>query len=168
VVVSLVGIEQGILVAMLVSLGDRTRRTARPRDVILGRVPGTEHWIPPDVGRPTEGVPGVIVYLMYGPLWYGNAGYFRSRVRQIVASAPHPLHALVLDADAMSDIDFTGARTLGQLATELRRHGVTIAIARSSHLVHHDLKHSGLLQSIGADRLFASVDEAVKALAAEA
>ena len=167
-VVSFLGIEQGILVAMFVSLADRTRRTARPRDVVLGRVPGTEHWIPPDVGRPTEGVPGVIVYLMYAPLWYGNAGYFRSRVGQIVASAPHPVHALVLDADAMSDIDFTGARTLGELATELRQQGVALAIARSSHDVHHDLKHSGLLQSIGQDRLFTSVDEAVKALAAQA
>jgi len=167
-VVSFLGIEQGILVAMLLSLADRTRRTARPRDVILGRVPGTEHWIPPDVGRPTELVPGVIVYLMYAPLWYGNAGYIRSRVRQIVASAPHPVHALVLDANAMSDIDYTGARTLGELATELRQQGVTIAIARSSHLVHHDLKHSGLLQSIGPDRLFASVEEAVNALANQA
>ena len=163
-VVAVVGIEQGVLLAMLLSLAERTRRTARPRDAVLGRVPGTDHWIPPDVGRDTEGVPGVIVYLVYAPLWYGNAAYVADRLRHLVASASQPVRGLVLDADAISDIDFTGARALGELADELRRDGVAFAIARSSHLVHHDLKHSGLLQSIGQDQLFASVEEAVAAV----
>jgi MFS superfamily sulfate permease-like transporter len=117
------------------------------------------------VGRPTEQVPGVIVYLVYAPLWYGNSDYVRQRVRQVIEAAAGPVHALVLDANAMSDIDYTGARTLGELATELARRGVTTAIARSSHLVHHDLKHSGLLVDIGPDHLFATVEDAVEALA---
>ncbi|MGH3184717.1 MAG: SulP family inorganic anion transporter, partial [Streptosporangiaceae bacterium] len=73
--VAFIGIEQGVVLAALLSLADRTRRTARPVDVILGREPGTGHWIPPNIGRPTEQVPGVIVYLPYAPLWYGNADY---------------------------------------------------------------------------------------------
>jgi MFS superfamily sulfate permease-like transporter len=63
-VVALVGIEQGVLLAMILSLADRTRRTLRPRDTLLGRDPGTDHWIPRDIGRPTEEVPGVLVYLV--------------------------------------------------------------------------------------------------------
>jgi MFS superfamily sulfate permease-like transporter len=163
--VAFFGIEPGLVVAMLLSLAERTRRTARPRDAILGRVPGTDHWIPPDVGRTTEQAPGVVVYLVYAPLWYGNASYVRERVRQLVTAAPQPVHGLVLDANAMSDIDFTGARMLGELAAELERDGVAVAIARSSHLVHHDLKHSGLLQSLGPKRLFVAVEDAVDALA---
>ena len=164
--VALFGIEVGVVVALVLSLADRTRRAARPRDVILGRVPGTDHWIPPDVGRPTEQVPGIIVYLLYAPLWYGNADYIRLRVRAIVDSVDLPVHAFILNANAMSDIDFTGARALGDLATELQARGVTLAIARASHLVHHDLKHSGLLPTIGSHRLFATVEDAVSALAA--
>ncbi len=167
-VVSFIGIEQGILVAMLLCLADRTRRAARPQDVILGREPGTDHWIPPDVGRPTEQVPGVVVYLIYGPLWYGNAVHIRRRIREILNSAAHPVHAIVLDANGMSDIDYTGAQTLAALATELKQRGVTTGIARSSHLVHHDLKHSGLLETIGPDHLFATVEAAIEALATEA
>lgn len=161
--VSFFGIEMGVVVALLVSLADRTRRAARPREVILGRVPGSDHWIPPDIGHLTEQVPGIIVYLIYAPLWYGNADHVRLRIRQIVEAAPKPLRALVLNANAMSDIDFTGARTLRELAAELEEQGVAVAIARASHLVHHDLKHSGLLDSIGPDRLFASVEDAVAA-----
>jgi SulP family sulfate permease len=162
--VSFLGIEQGVVVAMLLALGDRTRRTVRPRDAILGREPGTDHWIPTDVGRPTEQVSGVVVYLVYAPLWYANADYIRARILQIIDAAPATTHALVFDANAVSDIDYTGARAFSELATELRQRGVTVAIARASHLVHHDLKHSGLLQDLGPDRVCASVEEAVAAL----
>jgi SulP family sulfate permease len=77
------------------------------------------------------------------------------------------VHAIVLDANGMSDIDYTAAQTLGVLATELEQQGVTTGIARSSHLVHQDLKHSGLLEIISPDHLFATVEEAIDALAKE-
>jgi SulP family sulfate permease len=168
VAVSFFGIEQGVLVAMLLSLADRTRRAARPRDVILGREPGTPHWIPPDVGRPTEQVPGVTVYLIYAPLWYGNADYVRLRVREILDSAAPPVHAFVLDAAAISDIDYTGARMLGELAAELKQRGIKTAVARCSHLVHHDLKHGGIIDAIGQECVFPTVESAVAALAKHA
>jgi high affinity sulfate transporter 1 len=164
VVVAFVGIEQGVALAMVLSLADRTRRTARPQDTVLGRQPGTDHWIPVDIGHTTEEVPGLLVYLVYAPLWYGNADYFRNRVRQLVSAAPSPVHAMVLDAVAISDIDYTGLQALGDLVAELHRQGVTLAIARSSHLVHHDLKHGALLQQLGPGHLFTSVEAAVEAL----
>ena len=163
-VVAFVGIEQGVVLAMLLSLADRTRRAARPRDAVLGRELGTDHWIPVDVGRPTEQVPGALVYLVYAPLWYGNAQHVTERIEQLVDRAPEPVSVVVVDADAMSDIDFTGLRALRGLVKRLRAKGVTLAIARASHLVHHDLKHGALLEEIGADRLFPSVAEALDTL----
>jgi sulfate permease, SulP family len=163
-VVALVGIEQGIVVAIVLSLADRTRRAARPRDTLLGREPGTDHWIPVDVGAPTEQVAGVLVYLVYAPLWYGNADYLRLRLAQLVADAVDPVRVVILDANAMSDIDYTGLQALRALATELDRRGVTIGVARASHLVHHEIKHGALLTQLGHDHLFASVEEAVTSL----
>jgi len=166
--VALLGIEQGVVVAMLLVLADRTRRAARPRDVVLGREPGTDHWMPPDVGRETEQVPGVVVYLIYGPLWYGNANHVMLRIRRILDSATQPIHALVLDANAISDLDYTGSRAFGELVTGLHEQGVSTVIARSSRLVHHDLKQSGLLKAIGPNRLFPTVEDAVHAVAEQA
>jgi high affinity sulfate transporter 1 len=163
-IVAFVGIEQGVVVAMGLSLADRTRRAARPSDSVLGREIGTDHWIPTDIGRPTEQVPGVLVYLIYGPLWYGNADYVRLRIPAVIKEASGPVHGLVLDANGMSDIDYTGAQTLGALVDELKDAGVKTVIARSSHLVHHDLKHSGLLAIFGADGLCGSVEDAVETL----
>jgi high affinity sulfate transporter 1 len=166
-VVAVFGVEVGVVVAMLLALAGRTRRAARPPDVVLGRVPGTEHWIPPDIGRATEQVPGVVVYLIYAPLWYGNADYFRIRVMDILDSAAAPLRVFVLDANGISDIDYTGAGALGEVAAELKRRQVALGVARASHLVHRCLKHSALLQYIGSDHLFSTVEEAVEALTGE-
>ncbi len=163
-VVAVVGIEQGIALALILSLADRTWRSARPRDAILGRAPGTDHWIPVDIGLPTEQVTGVLVYLVYAALWYGNADYLRMRIRHLVDAASGPVHAVVLDAAGVSDIDYTGLQALRDLVTELGQRGVTIAIARASHLVHHDLKHGAILAQLGPDHLFPSVDQAVTAL----
>jgi len=58
---------------------------------------------------------------------------------------------VILDANAMSDIDYTGLQALRGLALELQQLGVTVAIARASRLVHHDLKHGALLEQLGDD-----------------
>jgi MFS superfamily sulfate permease-like transporter len=163
-VVALVGIEQGVLAALILSLADRTRRSARPQDAVLGREPGTDHWVPLDVGQPTEQVPGILVYLVYAPLWYGNADYLRVRIGQLVEGSPEPVKAVILDAGGISDIDYTGLQALRSLALDLERRGTVVAVARASKLVHHDLKHGALLEQLGRDHLFASVDEAVVAL----
>jgi SulP family sulfate permease len=162
--VALVGIEQGVVAAALIALAYRARLTARPRGAILGREPGTEHWIETDVGRPTEQLPGVLVYLLYAPVFYGNATYVAQRLRRAVTSAPSAVRTLVVDANGISDVDYTGAKVLGALLEELKDKDVCVALARASHLVHHDLKHAGLIETIGTDRLFASVEEAVRSL----
>jgi MFS superfamily sulfate permease-like transporter len=165
VIVVFLGIEQGVVAAALLALAQRTRASARPRDALLGREPGTDHWIQTDVGRPTEQVPGVVVYLLYAPLWYGNATHVMERVHNFLRTAPSPVHTFVLDANGMSDVDYTGAKALGGLTAQLREAGVSVRLARASHLVHHDLKYSGLLEVLGGESLYASVEEAVHSIA---
>jgi MFS superfamily sulfate permease-like transporter len=163
-IVVLVGIEQGVVAAALLALAERTRLAARPRDAVLGREIGTDHWVQTDIGRPTEQLAGILVYLLYAPLWYGNATHVIERVRGDIASGPSPVQHLIVDANAVADIDYTGAKAFGEFVAELKQRGISVSLARVSSLVHHDLKHSGLLVTIGPDHLFASVEEAVASL----
>jgi SulP family sulfate permease len=160
-VVVLVGIEQGVVAAALLAIAQRTRLAARPRDAVLGREVGTDHWVQTDIGRPTEQVAGILVYLLYAPLWYGNATHVVERIRSDIAAGAPPVQHLIVDANAVGDMDYTGAKAFGELVTELKDRGISVSLARVSPLVHHDLKHSGLLDAIGPDHLFASVEEAV-------
>jgi SulP family sulfate permease len=163
--VALVGVEQGMGLAVVLAMLDRARRTARPRVHVLGRVPGTTSWVPLSSGGHPAEVPGVLVLLFATPLWYANANQFREQLdaaRLRAASAPR---ALVLDAIGMSDIDYTGSRSLSSVLDELEKAKITFAIARAGERVRTSLARSGLLSRIGEERLFASVDEAVRALA---
>jgi len=72
-------------------------------------------------------VPGILVYLLFAPRWYGNAAYVRSRFHNLLAASPQPVRGFVLVANAMSDVDFTGAGVLGDLARELGPRAVTLA-----------------------------------------
>ncbi len=93
-------------------------------------------------------------------MWSGT----RPKRVQPVGSASSPVQAVILDANSVSDIDFTGLQALRDLASELGQRGATIGITRASHLVRHDLKHGALLEQFGPDHLFASVEQGVSAL----
>ena len=164
--VALIGVEQGIGVAVILAILDRTRLTARPQLHVLGRIPGTTSWAPLGAHeRPVE-VPGVLVVLFATPLWYANATHFRAALDHARRRAAAPIRIVVLDALGMYDVDFTGALSFGQALDELERDGVSLLIARVGDHLRDNLARSGLLERIGADHVYASVNEAVSAAAA--
>jgi high affinity sulfate transporter 1 len=162
--VALVGVEQGIGVAVGLAILDRTRLSARPQLHVLGRIVGTTSWSPVTSGEHTEQVPGVLVVLFATPLWYANAVHFRAQLEAAIAHADPRPKVVVLDAIGMSDIDYTGARALHEELDELDREQISFAVARAGEHMRQSLALSGLLQRIGPDRLFPAVDEAVTAL----
>jgi SulP family sulfate permease len=162
--VAIVGVEQGIAVAVGLAILDRTRLSARAHVHVLGRIPHTTSWAPLSRVEPAERLSGVLVVLFATPLWYANAVQFRAQVHESIGRAIGPPRLLVLDAIGMTDIDYTGCRTLSDVLDELDRRQLTFAIARAGHRLRGNLQHSGLLQRIGEDHFFPSVDQAVNAL----
>jgi SulP family sulfate permease len=162
--VALIGVQQGIGVAVGLAILDRTRLSARPHVHILGRIAGTTSWdLLDSAHRPIE-VPGVLVVMFAAPLYFANAGYFRLQVDSAMSHLPARPNVLVLDVVGMHDIDFTGARALKHVLDELDREHVDFALARAGSHMLHNLARSGLLDRIGPDHLFPSVDQAVSAL----
>lgn len=162
--VVLIGVEQGIAVAVGLAIIDRIRLTARPQLHVLGRIAGTTSWTPLATTA-TSQVPGVLVVLFATPLWYANAVHFRDEVSEAVAQAPHGLRVLVLDTIGMSDVDYTGARALGRVLDMCERDNITVALARTGDHACRSLQRAGLAARIGPEYFYASVDEAVTALA---
>jgi sulfate permease, SulP family len=165
--VALLGVEQGIGVAIALAILDRTRLSARPQIHLLGRIPGSTSWAPIGASD-AAATPGVMAVLFATPLWYANATNFRAQLLRAIANATaagSPPHALVLDALGMSDIDYTGAAALRDVLDRLKRDGIEFAIARAGEHVHEGLKRAGLTPGlIPADRFFPDVDAAVAAL----
>ena len=164
-IVSLVGVEQGIATAVGLAILDRTRLSARPQIHVLGRIPATTSWAP--VG--TEGaapVPGVLVVLFATPLWYANSVNFEAQLDRAIGRAGDP-RAVVLDAIGMSDVDYTGAQVLKQVLNRFERAQISFAVARAGEHARRSMSRSGLARRIGEDRFYPSVDEAVRGLLPE-
>src|SRR6185312_16067002 len=86
---ALIGVVQGIGVAVVLAILDRTRLTARPSLHVLGRIPGTTSWAPLTSPEQPEEVPGVLVVLLAAPLWYANATHFRAGLDHLRRQATH-------------------------------------------------------------------------------
>jgi high affinity sulfate transporter 1 len=160
--VALIGVEQGIGVAVALAILDRTRLAARPRLAILGRIAGTTSWTPLGTDPDAAAIPGTLVVLFSTPLWYANAIHFQTQLRAALPECEGELHTVVLDTIGMTDIDFTGARVLGEVFDDLTAEHVELRLARVSKELKVTLHHTGLDQRIGADHFFDSVNEAVE------
>lgn len=164
-VVVLVGVEEGIIAAVVLAILDRVRLSARPQLHVLGRLPGSTSWAPLSAEPDAAQVPGVLAVLFATPLWYANAVHFREEVAAAFRRAEGAPRALVLDTIGMTDLDFTGSRELARVLDACERDHITFGVARAGDTVVASLRRSGLAARIGEDHFYPSVDEAVMALA---
>jgi high affinity sulfate transporter 1 len=159
--VALLGVLAGIFVAILLSLADFVRRAWRPHDAVLGRQDELKGYHDIDRHPSARLIPGLLLYRFDAPLFFANAGYFRRRVRRLVAEAAQPVRWVVVAAEPVTDVDTTAADTLRQLLEELRQAQVTLAFAELKGPVKDRLRRYGLFEAIGPDRFYPTVGTAV-------
>lgn len=154
------GVERGIFLAIGLSILDHLQREYHPKDVVLTFVQG--RW---QAQRATPGVvsaPGLLIYRFQAPLFFANADYFAFRLQALVKGASPPLRRLVLDLVSVEDIDYTAGLVLLATLTRLQQGEITIALAQAED-VRPALDRLGITARIGAEHLFATVQEAVDA-----
>ncbi len=161
--VVLFGVLAGIVIGVIASLVEMVRRTIQPRTAVLGRVAGSPTWR--DVR--TEGgetIPGLLVYRFDAPVFFGNADEFRDEIRDLVRDADAPVHDVLVNAEAITDLDTTGVEVLFRLLDDLNAAGVTLSFARVRSAVRDMMQRTGLEEKIGVDRIYLQVDQAVVAV----
>jgi sulfate permease, SulP family len=162
-VVVFVGVEEGIVLAMALSLFRVVRHSYRPHTSVLALgADGIWKSKPVVPGAITE--PGVIVYRFSAPLFYANANHFSEEVRMLAATAPSPLHWFVVDAGAITDIDFTSARVVREVLQDLASDGVGMAFAHVRAGLRPDLDRHHVTEVIGRARIFDALHYAVEEL----
>ncbi len=151
--VAFIGVEQGIVLAIVLSLLRHVRQSYRPHTEVLQRDP-TRGWVtvPATPGHQTE--PGLVLYRFGANLFYANANHFADEAHALVDGAPDPVRWLVIEADAIGDVDYTAARVVLTLIGDLRRQNVRIAFSRVSESLRADMDRHGVTAAIGAENLF--------------
>jgi SulP family sulfate permease len=161
-VVVLVGVEQGIVLAMVLSLLRIVGHSYRPHTAVL--VPeegGLWRLIPAVPGAMTE--PGLAIYRFGAALFYANAGRFSDEIRDLVGPSPAKLRWVIVDAGAITHVDYTAARVVRDLQQNLKERGVNLVFARVQSDLKSDLERHQLIEVIGADKIFERLHDALAA-----
>jgi sulfate permease, SulP family len=156
-------IETGMLLAIVLSFVHSLYQVARPYCAELARVPGSTVWWPPGPDENREHVRGILVFAPAAPLTFTNAQYISDRIMAALATAPAPVKLLVIEASGMIDIDYTGSQILQQTIAALRSRSIEVAIARLADTrAQAQASRTGLIAALGPERVFKSVEEAVR------
>jgi MFS superfamily sulfate permease-like transporter len=159
-----IGLLASLLLAVLLSVVDVVRRSAQPRDAVLGWSPDVGRFVDVKRHRDAELFPGVVVYRLDDRLFFANCRYFSARVREAIGTAPHPVTTLVFDAESVTDLDTSGAQALAAVVVDLRADGVRFVLARSRTTFEEQLRTTGYEDLIPAEDRFATVRAAVSAV----
>ena len=161
--VAVLGVIEGIFIAIALALLDFVRRAWRPYDAVLGRVDDLKGYH--DVARHPDArrIPGLVLFRWDAPLFFANAEVFADRLRQAIASSPTPVRWAVVAAEPVTDVDTTAADALRELDQELAAEGIDLRFAEMKGPVKDKLRRYALYERFGDDHFYPTVGEAVNA-----
>lgn len=160
------GVEQGILLAVVVSLLMHVRHSYRPHVGVIVR-DEADHWRIEDPAPGKQAEPGMVMFWFGAGLFYANAAFFAEQVLRLVDRQPSPIRWLVVDARAVTELDYSAGRVLTELHQDLSRKGIVLAMIIVEVRHKESLERLGLIDLIGADRVFDSRYDCVEAYRSE-
>ncbi len=166
--VMFVGVLEGIVIAVALSVIYIFKRAWAPYSAVLGKAPDVPGWH--DIARypDAEQIPGLLIVRWSAPLFFANANQFRDRIRELVKAAATPPQWVLVAAEPITDIDTTAGAMLADLDLELNSAGIHLAFAELQSSVRDTIVRYGLLETIDEGRFYRSVPEAVEVLGREA
>ena len=163
--VVVLGVLQGIVIAVVLAVLLFFRRSWQPHGAVLGLVESLGGWH--DVSRYPEArqIPGIVVYRWEAPLFFANSSAFRTQVRHVVAES-HPSW-VVVQCEAMTDVDVSAAGMLEQLDRELNAAGIHMAFVEMRARLQDLVLRYGLFETLDRDRFYPTLSAAVAAIQEE-
>ncbi len=160
--VALLGVLQGIAVAVALSILNVFRRAWWPYQTILGRVPDMPGYHDRQLHPGTEELPGLVIFRFDAQLFFANARTFREQIRNLAAGEPRPQWILIA-AEPITDVDTTAADMLAELDHELNAAGTSLVFAELKDPVRAKLERYALIGPLDPDHFFPTLETAVDA-----
>jgi high affinity sulfate transporter 1 len=163
--VALLGVLEGIAIAVALSILNVFRHAWYPYQTTLGRVPGLEGQHDRELHPEAEELPGMVIFRFDAPLLFANARTFREEIRRLTAADPRPTW-IVIAAEPITDIDTTAADMLLDLDNELNADGTNLVFAELKDPVRAKLERYELIGPLNPDHFFPTLQGAVDAFMA--
>jgi SulP family sulfate permease len=162
VAVVFLGVEEGILLAILLSLFIHTRHGYKPKNSLLMTDQDGEVRVAP-IESHAQVAPGLMVYRFHHSMYYANAEFMTQEVLALVNSAAPQLTRFCIDAIAIDDIDFTAAVSLRKIFKMLQEKGIRLELADLDAHVYAELERSDLISLLGKGAVFGTAADAIRA-----
>lgn len=160
--VVVVGVEQGIVLAMVLSLLDHVRRSYRGTNAVIAADKRKKGWHTVPVSAPQQIAPGLLVYFYSHSLYYANAAQFAEEVLELAKTRGQPpLRCLCVEAAAIGDVDFSAAAMLRGVCGLLRQQGIRLVFAHLSAEVRGQFDRYGITEVLGEQAIYGSIHAVV-------
>jgi MFS superfamily sulfate permease-like transporter len=159
------GVLPGVMLAVALSLAWLLMVASRPKDAVLGRVPGLPGFHSVADYPEAATVPGLLLYRFEANLVFFNVDYFSERLRAEIAASKTPVEWVIVDASPINWIDATAVQCLDELHGELAARGITLGGARAKLSLGRAFDPSWVSQRLAATglRRFPTLKAAVRA-----
>ena len=161
VAVVILGVEYGIVLAIIASVVDHLRHSYTPLNSVLVKSP-EGHWQPVPAKPGTRTEDGLVVYRFGTSLYYANASRLLDDIEALVARGG-PLHWLVIDCAAIGDVDYTASAVLLKVVEHAHQHDVHLALSSVLDPVRQQLDRYGITKVLGQDAYFDTPGQALEA-----
>jgi sulfate permease, SulP family len=155
------GIEEGILIGVVLSLGLIIFRTTQPHVAVLGKIPGKPHYKNIDRFKHLEVRKEILILRFDARLYFANANYFKEIFEEEINKKGKALEVIIFDADSMNGIDSSGVTALEDVINDCEQRNIRFLIAGLKGPVRDILHRSGLIKKIGEDHFFFRIQNAV-------
>jgi len=161
VAVVVLGVEYGIVLAIIASMVDHLRHSYTPLNSVLVKSP-EGHWQPVPAKTGTRTEEGLVVYRFGTSLYYANASRLLEDIEALVASGGL-LHWLVIDCAAIGDVDYTASAVLLEVVKHAHQHDVHLALSSVLDPVRQQLDRYGISKALGQNAYFDTPGQALEA-----
>ena len=160
--VVVLGVLQGIVIAVVLAVLLYFQRGWQPHGAVLGLVDDVGGWHNTSRYPSAREIPGVVVYRWEAPLFFANCAGFRTQIRELVRDR-NPAW-VVVQCEAITDIDVSAAKMLEQLDRELNDRGVHMAFVEMRDRLRLLVRRYGLLETLDRDRFYPSLESGLAAI----
>lgn len=157
------GIMQGVALGVILAIVVLIYHVSSPVTAVLGRLPGTTEFRDKKIYSEVESTPGLLIFRFDAPIIFVNARNFSDEIKKQIKASEASINEVLIAAVQINHLDSSGADQLLRLQSELDSKGIALSIAEPKSALMKDIKNTGLEEKIGANKIYSSIEEGVKA-----
>ena len=159
-----IGIKEGILIGVGLSLMMMVYQTTRPHLAVLGNIPNTTFYKNIERFSEAKEIAGDLIIRFDSRIYFANVNYLQDQIEQLMESMKSKLELFIMDAQSISSVDSSGMQALNDLLQSCESKNIKLAFTSVIGPVRDTFAKEGFANLLGKDHFFEQINEAISAL----